>query len=185
MDDKKIIDLLFARDESGLHLTAQKYGRMYSGILRQALSSESDVEECGNDVLMVLWDSIPPQYPNHYPSYICAIARRIGINRYKHNARQKRGNGYTVSLSELEGCIPSPNQLQARENARQLYQILNAFLGSLDEQTRVLFIRRYFYLESVKSLSQRFAVTENFVSVRLHRARKGLKTLLEKEGVSI
>ena len=185
MEDKQIIDLLFARDESGLQHTQEKYQRMYFSILRQALSDESDVEECGNDVLLALWNRIPPQYPSHFPSYICRIARRIGITRYKYNTAQKRGQGYTVLLSELEGCIPAPNQIEARENARQLYAVLNSFLRDLDEQTRVLFLRRYYYLETVKELAQRYRVSENFVSVRLHRARKMLKTLLTKEGVNV
>lgn len=185
MDDKQIIDLLFARNEKGLIITEEKYDRLYKSILRQALSDESDIDECSNDVLMALWNSIPPQFPNHYPAYICRIARRIGINRYKHNTRQKRGEGYTVALSELEGCIPAPDLIQAREHVRELYQVLNMFLRELDEQTRVLFIRRYYYLETVKSLAQRFEVTENYVSVRLHRARKTLKALLEQEGIAI
>lgn len=185
MEDKQIIDLLFARDESGLQHTQEKYERMYCNILRQALSDESDVEECGNDVLLALWNSIPPQFPNHFPSYICRIARHIGITRFKHNTAQKRSQGYTVLLSELEGCIPAPNQIEARENARQLYAVLNSFLRELDEQTRVLFIRRYYYLETVKSLAQRFKVTESFVSVRLHRARRMLKTLLSEEGFNV
>lgn len=185
MDDREIIELLFARDEQGLVHTEEKYARMYCSILRQALSDESDVEECKNDVLMALWNSIPPNFPNHFPAYICRIARRIGIDRYKYNTRQKRAQGYTVLLSELEGCIPAPDQLEARQNAKLLVQVLGDFLLSLDEQTRVLFLRRYYYLETVKSLAQRFNVTENFVSVRLHRARKMLKTLLIEEGVSI
>ena len=185
MEDKQIIDLIFARDETGLQLTQEKYGRLYLAILRQALSDESDVEECGNDVLLALWNRIPPQYPNHFPSYICRIARRIGITRYKHNTAQKRGGGYTVLLSELEDCIPAPNQMEAWENAQVLSAVVNRFLRSLDEQTRVLVLRRYYCLETVKELAQRYKVTENFVSVRLHRARKMLKTLLSEEGFNV
>lgn len=182
MDDKQIIDLLFARNETGLQLTEQKYSRMYNGILRQTLNNESDVDECGNDVLMALWNSIPPQYPSHYPSYICTIARRIGINRFKHETRQKRGRGYTVLLSELGECIPAP---EADAVSADIRAAMAAFLKELDEQTRVLFLRRYYYMESVKSIAQRFELSESNVSVRLHRARKLLKTLLEKEGVSL
>lgn len=182
MDDKQIIDLLFARDESGLQHTEQKYGRMYNGILRQTLNNESDVDECGNDVLMALWNSIPPQYPNHYPSYICAIARRIGINRFKRETRQKRGQGYTILLSELGDCVPAPEKAQDSADIRA---VMAAFLKELDEQTRVLFLRRYYYMESVKSIAKRFELSENNVSVRLHRARKQLRALLEKEGVPL
>lgn len=185
MEDRHIIDLLFARDERGLTLTEEKYDPLYRSVLRQALSDTSDIDECANDVLMALWNSIPPNYPNHFPSYICRIARRIGINRFRHNTRQKRSVECTVLLSELAQCIPASDRLEIRQDAMQLRQLLNTFLKDLDPQTRVLFIRRYYYLESVKSLAQRFGVSANFVSVRLHRARTVLRTLLEKEGVAL
>lgn len=185
MEDRQIIDLLFARDEQGLTLTEEKYDPLYRSILRQALSDPSDIDECANDVLMGIWNSIPPNFPNHFPSYICRIARRIGINRFKYNIRQKRNTECDVLLSELEGCIPAPDRLQARQEAVNLRQVLNTFLQGLDPQTRVLFLRRYYYLESVKSLAQRFGVSVNYVSVRLHRARAALRTLLEKEGVAL
>ncbi len=184
MEDKQIIDLLFARDEQGLHMTENKYSPFYKGILSRALSDRTDVDECANDVLMALWNSIPPNYPNHFPSYIGRIARRIAINRYKHNTRQKR-TGCTVLLSELEGCIPAANRIEEKQNALQLQQVLNAFLLELDSKTRVLFIRRYVYLESVGDLAERFAVSKNYVSVRLYRARVQLKEMLEKEGIAI
>ena len=183
MEDRQIIDLLFARDEQGLKYTKEKYDPLCKSILRQALSDQSDIDECANDVLMALWNSIPPNYPDHFPSYISRIARRIGINRFKYNTRKKRKTECDIVLSELEGCIPAPNHLETRQDARQLRHVLNSFLQELDPQTRVLFLRRYYYLESVKSLAQRFGVSANFVSVRLHRARAALRTLLEKEGI--
>lgn len=185
MEDRQIIELLFARDEQGLNFTKEKYDQLYRSILRQALSDQSDIDECANDVLMALWNSIPPNFPDHFPSYICRIARRIGINRFKHNTRQKRNSQCNVLLSELEGCIPAPDRPEARQEARQLQEVLNDFLCDLDPQTRVLFIRRYYYLESVKDLAKRFGVSANFVSVRLHRTRAALRTLLEKEGVAL
>ena len=185
MEDRQIIELLFARDEQGLSFTKEKYDQLYRSILRQALSDQSDIDECANDVLMAIWNSIPPNFPDHFPSYICRIARRIGINRFKHNTRQKRNTQCNVVLSELEGCIPAPDRLEARQEAKQLQEVLNGFLSDLDPQTRVLFIRRYYYLESVKDLAKRFGVSANFVSVRLHRARAALRTLLEKEGVAL
>lgn len=185
MEDRQIIDLLFARDELGLKITEEKYGQLCRSILRQALSDPSDIDECTNDVLMALWNSIPPNCPDHFPSYISRIARRIGVNRFKHNTRQKRNVQCTVLLSELEDCIPAADRVQTRQEARQLRQVLNAFLQALDPQTRVLFIRRYYYLETVKSLAKRFGVSANFVSVRLHRARSALRKLLEKEGIAL
>ena len=185
MEDRQIIELLFARDEMGLTYTEEKYDPLYRSILRQALSDKSDIDECANDVLMALWNSIPPNFPNHFPSYICRIARRIGINRFKHNTRQKRNTECDIALSELAGCIPSSDRSEIQLESMQLRQIMNTFLADLDPQTRVLFLRRYYYLESVKSLAQRFQLSPNFVSVRLHRARMALRTRLEKEGVAL
>ncbi len=185
MDDIQIIDLLFARNELGLHMMEEKYATFYKSILRRALNDPSDVEECANDVLMGIWNSIPPNYPDHFPSYIGRIARRIGINRFKFNTRQKRNTECNILLSELEGCIPSPDRLGAHEESKMLRQILNDFLYGLDPKTRVLFIRRYFYLESTNDLAKRYGISTNFVSVRLHRARKELRQLLEKEGAAL
>ncbi len=183
MEDKQIIDLLFARDEQGLVCTEEKYDPLYRSILRQALSDPLDIDEGANDVLLGIWNSIPPNFPDHFPSYICRIARRIGINRFKYNTRQKRNTECDVLLSELEGCIPAPDRVEAQQEAKELRQVLNMFLRDLDPRTRVLFIRRYYHLESVKGLADRFDVSASFVSVRLHRARAALRALLEKEGI--
>ncbi len=181
MEDKQIVSLLFDRDETGLQITKEKYNHLYLHILRQILSDEADVEECANDVLMALWNSIPPQFPQRFSAYIAAVARRIGINRYKYNQRQKRGSGYTKLLSELDGCMDPRQNLPDMD----LLRVLQEFIKALDEQSRVLFLRRYFYMESVKDLAKTFSVSENFVSVRLHRARRQLRTMLDKEGISV
>ena len=155
MEDKQIIELLFARDELGLKMTEEKYNKLYRSILRQALQDPADIDECANDVLMGVWNSIPPHYPNHFPSYICRIARRIGINRFKHNTRQKRNVGCHVVLSELEGCISAPDKLAQRQEAIEFQELLNRFLLDLDPQSRVLFIRRYFY--GIRTTIKKFA----------------------------
>lgn len=185
MEDEKIIELLFARNEIGLKYTAEKYDSLYRSILCQALTDKQDVDECVNDVLLAIWNTIPPNWPLHFPSYICRIARHIGINRYKFNSRQKRNNQCSVLLSELEGCIPARNRAEDRLEAKQLQQILNTFLQELPAQTRVLFIRRYFFLESVQDIAERYDVSPTFVSVRLHRARASLRKLLKKEGIEL
>ena len=185
MEDEKIIELLFARDEMGLKYTEEKYDPLYRSVLRQALTDKLDIDECANDVLMSIWNTIPPNWPIHFPSYICRIARRIGINRFKFNTRKKRNSQCNVLLSELEGCIPARSRAEDRLEAKQLHQVLNTFLRELDPQTRVLFIRRYFFMESMKEMASRYAVSTNFIAVRLHRARNVLRNLLEKEGVEL
>ena len=116
-------------------------------------------------------------------NHIAKLARRIGISRFRYNTRQKRNGGYTLILSELEEALPDNNGYESNEG--EISALLSEFVGSLDTVTRVLFLRRYVYLESVPSLAKRFDMTENNVSVRLHRARTKLKKFLGKEGISI
>ena len=182
MDDCKIIELFQDRSENAIKILKQKYSKIYLAIFRQLLNNSGDIEECENDLLLAIWNSIPPNKPNYLTAYVCKIARRIGINKFNHSIRQKRNNNYTVSLSELEECIPSKfNQFPSNES--NLNEVLNNFIITLDEQTRVLFIRHYVYLEPIKDLSKRFDISENSISVKLFRARKKLQKELNKEGI--
>lgn len=185
MDDKRIKELLFARSEIALDEISRKYGRLYRSVIREQLSNESDVEECANDVLVAIWESIPPNDPVQLSAYVCAVARRVAINRYKYNTRQKRNAEQTVMLSELGDCIPTRSGERMDLQAREITRVLNLFLEGLDAETRVLFVRRYVYGESVMSLAARFERKENSISVKLLRARRQLKKLLRKEGIGL
>lgn len=188
MDDRTIKQLLVERSETALNEISIKYSKLYKGIIRDILNDESDVEECENDLLLALWSSIPPNDPESLSAYICTLSRRIGINRYKYNTRQKRGAGYTLIISELENCIPTSVGESAgltQERSEHIKYILSDFIKGLDAETRVLFIRRYIFFESVKSLSERFDLKESAISVKLFRARNKLKKVLKKEGICI
>lgn len=186
MEDQKIIDLLFARSEHALDELSRKYSRLYKGILGNMLCDACDVEECANDVLLAVWNSIPPNRPDRLPAYLCKIARRIGVNRIRYQTRQKRDARYTIMLSELDDCIPDQAAPDGQDmEGERIRAVLSDFLRGLDVETRVLFIRRYIYLEPVASLAERFGLRENHVSVKLLRARKKLKKLLEKEEIYI
>lgn len=184
MDDNRIIEALFARNETALTEISQKYSRLYKGIIKEMLSDECDVDECANDVLLAVWNTVPPNRPNSLPSYVCKIARHIGINRLKYNTRQKRNGVYTLVLSELEECLPDTKAEQSTSDG-EISAVLNSFLQQLDPEAEILFVRRYIYLESVRDLALRFGISENRVSVKLYRARKKLKKLLIKEGIRI
>ncbi len=182
MNDVKIIEYLFERREEGIEKIAELYSGLYKSILRQILANESDVAECANDVLLAVWNSIPPNRPRNLQSYICQIARNIGINKYKHLTREKRNNAYTIMLSELEESLPS-NDREVDETSERISAVLSDFLRELKPDVRVLFIRRYIYFESVASLAVRFGVNENAISAKLFRARVKLRKKLEKEGL--
>ena len=186
MDDNRIIELLFERAENALHEVSHKYSRLYKGIIREVLSDECDLDECANDVLLAVWNTIPPNKPNSLSAYICKIARHIGIDRLRYNTRQKRDTGYKVMLSELDDCLPAEEPVDDPEERGEIIRtVLSDFLRSLDSETEILFVRRYIYLESVTGLAQRFELGENHISVKLYRARKKLKKVLEKEGIKV
>lgn len=186
MDDKRIIELLFERRQAALDEVSDKYSRLYKGIIREILSDECDIDECANDVLLALWNTIPPNRPNSLSAYICRIARNIGINRLKYNTRQKRSSGYVLTLSELNDCLPEEALADDSGDINGIIRpLLSDFLRELDPETEILFVRRYIYLESVANLAKRFEMDENRISVKLYRARKKLKKILEKEGIKI
>ncbi len=185
MDDREIIEMLFERTESALEEISRKYSRLYMGIIMETVSDACDAEECANDVLLAVWNSIPPNRPNNLSAYICKLARRIGIDRFRYNTVGKR-NGYAVALDELAECLPLEDPFGASaEQSKTIRSVLSEFIRGLDPETEILFVRRYIYLESVTSLAERFETDENRVAVKLCRARKKLKKLLEKEGVQI
>lgn len=186
MEDYQIIALLFQRTQTALDEISRKYSRLYRRILGEILADESDIEECANDVLLAVWNSIPPNEPENLSAYICKLARRIGIDKLRYQTRQKRHTGYTVALSELQDCLPdTAAALHTDEENRHIRSVLSDFVRKLDPETRVLFIRRYIWLESTASLASRFALTENHIAVKLYRARKKLKKHMEKEGIQI
>lgn len=186
MDDNKIIDLLFERAETALNEVSHKYSRLYKGIIKEILSDECDIDECANDVLLAVWNSIPPNRPNSLSAYVCKIARRIGVDKLRYNTRQKRNSNYIVMLSELDDCLTDEADIDDNTERNEVIKsVLSDFVRALDPETQVLFIRRYVYLESVTSLAERFEMNENHISVKLYRARKKLKNLLEKEGIRV
>lgn len=186
MDDSRIIELLFERDDAALKEISRKYSRLYKGIIRGVLSDDCDVGECENDVLWAVWNSIPPNRPDNLTAYLCKLARRIGIDKLRYNTRQKRSTEYTVTLSELNDCLPAATgEDDAAEDSATIRAVLSAFIRGLEPETEVLFVRRYLYLETVTDLAKRFELDENRISVKLYRARKKLKKMLEKEGVNV
>ena len=184
MEDNAIIELFFARDETALTEVENKYSRMYVGILNSVLNDTEDVQECRNDLLISLWRIIPPERPRCLAAFISKLARRIGIDRYRRNTRRKRGGGQIISLTECEeNGITAAIEPFTENDSAEIGRSISDFLRTLDEETRILFIRRYFFNEAVNELAKRFELSENVISVRLHRAKERLKKYLEKEGI--
>ena len=183
MDDREIIELLFLRTESALDEISRKYSHLYMGIIKALIDDSRDAEECANDVLLAVWNSIPPNKPDHLSAYVCKLARRIGIDRFRHNTVGKRNGTYVLTLDELEECIASTEGDPTDGVA--LREALDRFLREQPAQSRIVFLQRYWYFRSIKEIAKDADMSENAVKVMLHRVRERLKAFLEKEGIII
>lgn len=180
--DGEIIDLLFARSEQGLDQIQGKYGKALLQMARNIVKNEQDAEECVNDTLVKIWDSIPPNRPGSLLAYALKIVRNLSLNRLQALHAEKRGGAAVcVPFSELEEHLEGiavPDESDAREFKR----IINDFLASLSQKDAVLFIRRYWYLDSIKTLSEMSGYSENNIYQRLFVMRRKLRERLIKEG---
>ncbi len=184
MEDSKIIDLYMARLESAIAETANKYGSYCRYIAYNILHNPQDSEECVNDTYLKAWESIPPHCPECLAGFLGKITRNIAINRYKHYNAKKRGQGQLVlALEELKESIPTEDSVEAAADEKAVIEVLNDFLKELGVEARKIFIRRYWYLSSVKEIAADFNIGESKVKMSLHRSRNRLKEMLEKEGV--
>ena len=182
MEDAAIIALFFARDEDALRQTADKYGGALMALARRILRDAEDAEECVSDTWLTAWNTIPPQNPAHLYAYLAKICRFSAFGRLDKAHAQKR-TATVVSLSaELEGCLPAG---LPTEDEAELGRLLNGFLSGLDGEKRRIFLRRYWFGDSVREIAARYRITESKVKVTLFRLRGQLKTFLEKEGVTV
>ena len=182
MEDSKIIELFFARSELAITELSAKYGKLCSCIADNILGNAQDAEECVNDAYLGAWNTIPPQRPNPLQAYICKIVRNIAITKYHANTAIKRNHHYDVALDELENCLFSPDTVESSLHAKELSHLLDRFLASLDTRSRVMFVRRYWYADSVTHIADTFQMRPNSVSVQLSRIRTKLRKFLIKEG---
>lgn len=183
MEDAEIIRLLFARSEQALAELAQKYGALCGALARNILGSDQDAEECVNDAWLAAWNAIPPEQPNPLQAYLCRLTRNIAITRYHAGRAAKRDSRYDVALDELEGCLAGRRTVEGELEAKELAQAVGRFLDGLEEEQRKLFVRRYWYADSVAELGRATGAGSAAVSARLFRLRRKLKRYLKQEGI--
>lgn len=182
MDDSKIIDLYFSRDETAIEETSRKYGAYCYTVANNILSSHEDAEECVNDAWMRAWNSIPPQRPQVLKLFLLRITRNISLDRLKAVKAKKRGGGETeLAIEELSECIPGEGDVIDELIGDELSWLIRKFVHSLPDLERAIFVRRYFFLDSVQAVADRYGMSEGSVMTRLSRTRKKLKALIEKE----
>lgn len=182
MNDKNIVRLFFERSQQAITELSQKYGKLCFHIAMNILKCNEDAEECENDTYLKTWESIPPDDPMCLRAYVSRIVRNLALSKYRYNHRQMRDSHLQVYLSELQDCIPASQDVEASADDT-VNRAIRAFLATQDMTARVLFIQRYFYMESISALSKRFGLKESNISTKLNRTRKKLKQYLEREGV--
>ncbi len=184
MDDQKIIELFFARSETAIQALAAKYEKLLYKISYQILQNKEDADECVNDTYLGVWNAIPPARPNPLTAFVCKITRNLSLNKYRSNTAAKRDGSMDVSLEELEAVIPTPSA-EEEWSAKELGRNINRFLYTLTTENRVLFVRRYWFADSVGEIAGDLHISENLASVRLKRIRKQLKSFLAEEGYKV
>ena len=185
MEDVRIIDLYWQRDESAISETDSKYGRFCQKLAMNILHSFQDSEECVSDTYGKCWDTMPPQRPGSLRAYLGTIIRNLSISRYRAAHAQKRFSGAEVLLSELGDCVPAPESVQRTVEAGELSELISRWLTGLNPEDRALFLRRYWSGEAVKELAGELGVRPNALTKRLLRLREDLRRSLEEEGVTV
>lgn len=182
MDDGKIIELFMLRDEAAIEETDAAYGAKLHRIAANILYNREDAEESVNDTYLKAWNAIPPQKPVHFFAYLSQICRRIALGKLDWNHAEKRSAVIVELTSEMESCIPD-RSLEFEMTGEELGKLLNCFLGGLSRPSRVIFMRRYWYADSIQEIAARYGFSESKVKTQLHRTRKKLYDFLESEGV--
>ena len=183
MKDDEIVALYLKRDETAIRETERKYGRYLSRIAYNVLSDWEDSKECVNDTYLRAWDSIPPHRPECLSAYLRKITRQGSIDIFrKRNSEKRRMSEYAVSLSELEECLSAGNTTEQEVDLNLLSQAINAFLRTLSDEARDVFIGRYYFADSIREIARYCRMSESKVKSMLFRTRAGLKSYLEKEG---
>lgn len=185
MTDSMIVELFWQRSEEAIQKTSQRYGAYLTKIAVNILACDEDAEECVNDTYLTAWKQIPPDRPQKLLPYLGRITRCLALNRYDYLSAKKRNADFEVQLTELEECLSGLETVESRYEGKALSSAISAFLRTLDTEKRNLFIRRYWFSDSITSLAQRFGTGESKVKSTLFRVRKQLKTYLEREGYHI
>ena len=180
MDDGKIVDLYWARDEKAITESQRKYGRMLSSLSYSLLFSYEDAEECVNDTYLDAWNAMPDARPEFLGAFLSKITRRISVDRFRAKHRERRG-GMNEILSELDECIPSEDRVDRQYENMLLRDEINDFLYSQPKEKRVMFVLRYFYSKSVSEIARQISVGESKVKTTLFRMRKELQERLEEK----
>lgn len=185
MKDASIVGLYWERSEKAIKETDIKYGKLCNRLANNILNNECDAEECVNDSYLTVWNSIPDERPDNFSAFLCRIVKNLSFKKLERITAQKRKPEVLVSLNELQDCISSPSDTESGYDAIQLGIIISFFLKAQNETNRNIFVRRYWYYDSVKDIAADYGFKEKKISNILFETRKKLKQFLEQEGYHI
>ena len=184
MEDGKIIELFFARDEQAIRATNEQYGKLCRYIAGRILSDRSDAEECVNDAYLTVWNTIPPTRPAYFKAFLCKITRNLALKKAETAGAQKRTAAAMLSLEELEEAVPD-RTLSSVIGEEELGKAISAFLRKQSEDRRSVFLRRYWFFDSISEIAERCGFSESKVKSMLFHTRNKLREYLKKEGFEL
>ncbi len=182
IDDRSVIELYFARDERAIQETERKYGKLCLRLAHNIVGNAQDAEECVNDAYAGVWNAIPPARPDDLCAFVCRVVRNLSLKRLRALTRQKCSRDVTVSLSELEEILPD-EAVDGREG--EVAAAISTFLRGQSEQVRGVFIRKYYFFDSVADIAKRYGFSQSKVKSMLYHTRNKLKEYLTGEGIEI
>lgn len=186
VEDKHIIDLYWERSHTAIYETQKKYGNYCRYIAYNILHNNEDAEECENDTYAKAWETMPPNRPNVLSAFLGKITRNIALDVYRKHVAKKRGAGqYELIIEELGKCVASDDNVEHIADEITIKNALNHFLEGLSEKSRKIFIRRYWYMNSIKEIAKDYSLSESNVKMALLRTRNDLKAFLVKEGINV
>lgn len=185
MDDNQIIELYELRNEEAITLTKQKYGNYCKLIAFNILKIQEDVEECEHDTYLSVWNSIPPTKPDSLKAYIGKIARNLAIQKYRYYHAEKRNQHVECVIEELDKCIAATETVESQIAEKELVNCIEEFLDTLNKESRILFIRRYWKAESIKDICANMHISKSKAETKLFRIREKLKTHLKEKGYNV
>ena len=186
MDDNGIIQLYWDRSDQAITATSEKYGHYCKAIAKNILSNEEDAEECVNDTYLSAWNAMPTHWPEHLATFLGKITRNLSFDKYRRDHAQRRGGGeIALVLDELADCVSDADNVEQIIDRQELIKTIDSFVRSLSTDKRNIFVRRYWYADSVSDIAKAYGMLQVTVSKTLERTRKQLKAYLTERGFDL
>ena len=185
MGERSIIELLWDRKESAIAVIANTYGNALYHLAINIVAIPSDAEECVNDTYLRAWETIPPEKPNALSTYLGRITRNLALDRLAYQKREKRDSAFDIILDEVSEMLPDASTMPEGADDFALREAINSFLRSLDADTRIIFVRRYWYDSAISEIAADYSLPVGTVKSTLSRTRKRFREYLQKEGIYI